>query len=229
MSVRIKLCGFTRAEDVADAVALGVDAIGFNLARGPRRITLPHAIALARQVPSLTTSVALFADESEQTMIDAMQRMRCNVVQLHGNEPPALAERLRRNFLVIKAFPVRNAESLTAMTGYPADVFLLDTAGTTDVKDQRAFGGTGLTWDHALLASVRLAAPIILAGGLTVGNVTGLIREHRPYAVDSASGVESSPGIKDAALMRSFVAACRGRSPAASPLCPLPWPGQHPA
>jgi phosphoribosylanthranilate isomerase len=201
--MKIKFCGFTRDQDVRDAVVLGVDAIGLNLARGPRRISVERAAELARLVPPFVTAVALFVDADDLTILEAMRVTRCTAVQLHGDEPPELAERLRTRFPVIKAFAMRDASSLAAVAGYPADAYLLDAAvpGTS--------GGSGIAWDHHLLAGATLGRPVILAGGLRPANAAAAVAATRPFGVDVASGIESAPGHKDAALMRAFVAACR--------------------
>ncbi len=201
--MRVKICGFTRESDVCAALDAGVDAVGLNLARGPRRIPLERAIPLAALVPPLVQAVALFVDADEMTILTALAMTRCTAVQLHGDEPPELAERLRRRVLVIKAFRIAGPADLDRVIGYPADAYLLDTAVAG------AHGGTGQSWDHGLLAGRDLGAPIILAGGLHPGNVAAAVAVVRPWAVDTASGVESAPGVKDAAQMRAFIAAAR--------------------
>lgn len=197
--MRVKVCGFTREQDVRDALDAGVDALGFNLARGPRRIALARAAQLAALVPPLVQAVALFVDAGEDEILAALAATRCSAVQLHGDEPAELAERLRRRVVVIKAFRIATAEDLGRVRGYPADAYLLDAA----------VPGAGRSWDHRLLAERDLGAPLILAGGLAPGNVAAAIAAVRPWAVDTASGVESAPGVKDAALMRAFVAAAQ--------------------
>lgn len=201
--MRVKVCGFTRPEDVRAALDAGVDALGLNLARGPRRIAVEQAAALAALVPPLADTVALFVDASEETILAAVTATRCAAVQLHGDEPPELAARLRRRLPVIKAFRIASVADLERIRGYPADAYLLDAAvpGT--------HGGTGTAWDHGLLAGRDLGAPVILAGGLNPGNVAAAIAAVRPWAVDTASGVESAPAIKDAGLMQAFVVAAR--------------------
>jgi phosphoribosylanthranilate isomerase len=201
--MKIKFCGFTRDQDVRAALALGVDAIGLNLARGPRRISVERAAELARLVPAPALAVALFVDADEAAILAALDATGCGAVQLHGDEPPELAERLRRRATVIKAFRIADAASLAAVRGYPADLYLLDAA----VPGQS--GGTGSAWDHGLLAGVDLGRPLMLAGGLNPGNVAAARARVRPAWVDTASGIESAPGIKDAARMTAFVAACR--------------------
>ena len=203
-AAKIKFCGFTRVQDVRAAVALGVDAIGLNLARGPRRIDVVHAATLVRLLPPLVTAVALFVDQDEAIILDAMRLTRCTAVQLHGNEPPELAERLRARFPLLKAFAIASADDLARVRGYPADAYLLDTA------QPGVAGGTGVAWDHALLAGQDLGAPLVLAGGLRPDTVGAAIARVRPYAVDAASGIENAPAIKDEAKMAAFIAAVRG-------------------
>ncbi len=204
MTVRIKWCGFTRPEDVRTAVALGVDAIGLNFARGPRRIDLEQGAALAALVPPFCAATALFLDATEDAILAAMARTRCSVVQLHGAEPPELAAALARRFPVVKAFAIRTAADLDAVVGYPADAYLLDAA----VPGQA--GGTGVAWDHHLLRGRDLGRPVVLAGGLGPDNVAAAVAAVAPFAVDAASGIESAPGLKDAGRMAAFVRALRG-------------------
>lgn len=201
---RIKICGFTRPEDVDAAVALGVDLIGLNLARGPRRIDLERAVALAVRVPPGVGTVPLFVNADAEAILAAAAHLRCDCVQLHGDEPPALAARLRAHVRVIKAFRIATPSDLERARGYPADALLLDACVPGQV------GGTGVAWDHRWLAGLDLGAPVLVAGGLTPATVATAIRATRPWGVDTASGVESAPGIKDAARMAAFVAAARG-------------------
>jgi len=204
MTVRIKWCGFTRPEDVTAAVDLGADAIGFNFARGPRRITTEQGAVLAARVPPFCAATALFLDACEEDILSVMARTRCTVVQLHGAEPPELAAALGRRFPVVKAFAIRTAADLDAVVGYPADAYLLDAA----VPGQA--GGTGVAWDHHLLRGRHLGRPVVLAGGLGPDNVADAVAAVAPFAVDAASGIESAPGRKDPARMAAFVHALRG-------------------
>lgn len=203
MTVRVKVCGFTRSEDVAAALDAGVDALGLNLARGPRRIGLDRAAVLAAAIPPFAATVLLFVDADEAAMLSAAAATRAAAIQLHGDESPELAAALRRRIPVIKAFRVGSPADLQRIRGYPADAYLLD------ASVPGALGGTGVAWDHRWLAGADLGAPVVLAGGLTPANVAAAVAATRPWAVDTASGVESAPGLKDAALMRAFVAAAR--------------------
>lgn len=198
-SVRVKICGFTRSQDVDAACALGCDALGFNLALGPRRLGLDQAAALVRRVPPAHLAIALFVDADETTILAALQATRCQAVQLHGSEPPELAAALGRRLPVIKAFRIRSPADLASLAGYPADAYLLDAASP----------GSGQTWDHAWLAGQDPGRPVMLAGGLHPGNVADAIVRLRPWAVDTASGVEAGPGLKEVHKMQAFITAAR--------------------
>jgi len=199
MGARIKFCGLTRAADVTAALALGVDALGFNLAKGPRRIPLEHARTLTTLVGPLVVTVALFVDAAEEEILEAMRRTRCQVAQLHGAESNDLVTRLRARFPVIKAVTLRAPGDLAALHGHPADALLLDGAQ----------GGSGQTWDLALSEGAPFDRPIILAGGLRPETVGAAITRVKPMGVDVASGIESQPGVKDPSRMAAFVRAVR--------------------
>lgn len=202
MRIRTKICGLTRPEDVAVAVAAGVDALGFNFAGGPRLLSVEAARPLVARVPPFVARIGLFVDADYLVIRKQMTASGCTVVQLHGNEPAELARALAKEWPVIKAFRIRDAADLDRIAGYPADAYLLDAY----VPGQA--GGTGQAWDHRLLAERSLDRPVILAGGLRPDNVAAAIASCRPWAVDTASGVESEPGIKDPTAVRAFIDAC---------------------
>ncbi len=204
MTVRIKICGFTRAADVDAAMELGVDACGFNFAAGPRRIEPAVAAPLVARVSPFAVPVGLFLNAAEEEILAGMVASGCRVIQLHGDAAPELAEALRRRFPVIRSFPIRDADSLKAVRDYPADAYLLD-AHVSGLA-----GGTGTGWDHTLLAGQAFDRPVILAGGLTPANVATAIASTGVGHVDTASGVEAQPGVKSVELMRAFVVAARG-------------------
>ena len=203
-NTRVKVWDLLRPEDVAAAVSAGVDAFGFNLAKGPRKITPGRAAESVDVLPPFALSVALFVDAGVAEIRAAMGISGCQVIQLHGAEPDDVVRELQRDYPVIKALRYVMSSHFVA-ADHPADAVLLD-AYVPGVE-----GGTGHSWDYRLLDKVAFRAPVILAGGLTPETVgpalTGL--QTSVYAVDTASGVESAPGIKDADMMRSFVVAAR--------------------
>jgi phosphoribosylanthranilate isomerase len=199
--VRIKICGVTREEDALAAVRLGADALGFNFWPGSRRHLTPAAARLIiERLPPLVTTVGVFVNQPEAEMRAIAAETGIQVFQLHGDEPPELCARMP--LPVVKAIPVDQVRTLSRLLSYEVSAFLLDTPS-------RGYGGTGQPFDWSLAEGVSEVAPVILAGGLTPENVADAVRAVRPYAVDVASGVESSPGVKDMDRMSRFVAAVR--------------------
>lgn len=198
---RIKFCGLTREEDVRLAVGLGVDAIGFVLTRRSRRFVEPaHARRLRELLPPFVAAVALFMDDDAEWIDEAIAVVRPDLLQFHGEEPAAFAERFGRPYL--KAVPMASVADVAAYAAaHPhARGFLLDSHAAG------AAGGSGEAFDWARFPR-GLDRPLVLAGGLDAGNVAQAVAAARPYAVDVSTGIESAPGIKDDARMRAFVAA----------------------
>jgi phosphoribosylanthranilate isomerase len=199
---RIKICGITGPEDAAMGVEAGADALGFNFVPGTPRCVAPEiAGAIIAGLPPFVSAVGVFLDQPLEAVLRAAAVAGVGAVQLHGGEGPEYARRIPLK--VIKAIAVRDGASLASMPGYPAHAFLLDSHRPGEA------GGTGqpFPWDLALEA--RRHGRIVLAGGLTPENVGEAVRRVRPFAVDVASGVERSPGVKDPQRVRDFIAAVR--------------------
>ncbi len=200
-TVRIKICGVTRLEDALAAARLGADALGFNFWPGSKRhLDAAAARRIISRLPPFVTPVGVFVNQSEGEMRAIASETGIQVFQLHGDEPPELCARLP--LPVVKAIPVDQVRTLSRLLSYEVQAFLLDTPS-------RGYGGSGEPFDWSLAEGVSDVAPVILAGGLTPENVAGAIRAVRPWAVDVASGVESSPGVKNPGRMARFVAAVR--------------------
>ena len=199
---RVKFCGFTHQDDVAQAVALGADALGFVF-YGPssRYVSPEHAQTLTRSVPAFVTRVGLFVNEEAETVQRIFELARLNLIQYHGEESPEFCDAIGLPY--IKAFRVRKGMDLrTEMDRYPhASGFLLDAY----VKGQP--GGTGERFDWELIPHSH--APIILAGGLTPDNAKDAIDQVAPWALDVSGGIETKPGRKDPDKMARFMNACR--------------------
>lgn len=202
--VRSKICGITRVEDALAAAAAGADAIGLVFyPQSPRAVNLAQARAIIAALPPFVTTVGLFVD-AERDEVDALlDALPLDLLQFHGDESPAQCEGYRRPY--IKALRVRPGEDLAARCREysTASGILLDTfvAGVP--------GGTGEAFDWSLVPA-DLDKPIILAGGLSAGNVAAAIRQVRPFAVDVSGGVEASKGIKDGEKIRAFLREVRG-------------------
>ncbi len=205
MSVRVKICGLTSEADALAAVEAGAEALGFMFYEPSRRHLAPAAAgAIIRELPPFVARVGVFVNPTEEFVRHAITASGIDTLQFHGEESPEFCARF--GLPVLKAFRVRNAGSLQECARYPKFAWLLDS------HVDGALGGTGVTfdWDVAVEA-VKLARPVILAGGLKVDTVSEAVRRVRPYAVDVSSGVESAPGKKDRARMRDFVAAAKDR------------------
>jgi phosphoribosylanthranilate isomerase len=201
VTVRVKICGVTRRGDALEAAALGADALGFNFWPGSKRhLSMSAARVIIEALPPFVTPVGVFVNPPLDEVLRALDRTGIQMVQLHGNESPRLCARIP--VPVIKALPVSSRASLRALSRYRVAAYLLDTATP-------GYGGSGHTFDWGVLSSLPRAAPVVLAGGLTPQNVAEAIRRVQPYAVDVASGVESSPGVKDSRKMARFIRAAK--------------------
>jgi phosphoribosylanthranilate isomerase len=203
MSVKVKICGITNAPDALAAAAAGADALGFMFYdASPRHITLGAAAEIIRQLPPSVVKVGVFVNASTDRVVRAIGECGLNLLQFHGDETPEYC--VQFGVMSMKAFRIRDADSLRTLPEYATDAWLLDAY----VADNP--GGTGETfnWDLAVEAR-KLGRPIFLAGGLTPENVAEAVRKVQPYAVDVSSGVESAPGKKDPDKIRRFIAAAR--------------------
>ena len=202
MPTRIKICGLTRLEDAQRAADLGAAALGFNFyPPSPRYIEPAAARAIIRRLPPFVAAVGVFANETDAGQVISQAREAgATTVQVHGPRFPALDE-LLAVFTLVVAVAVREGFKPEELRKIKPSAYLLD------AFDPDRLGGTGRTFDWSAAREAKQYGPIILAGGLTPGNVAQAVREVRPFAVDVASGVESAPGIKDAAKLRAFFAA----------------------
>jgi phosphoribosylanthranilate isomerase len=203
----VKVCGVTREEDARAAIEAGVDALGFNFYAGSKRCVRPGDVAgWAGSLPDEVGRIAVVVNAGEALLRELQESALFHAFQFHGGEAPDIAARWGGEFY-IKACPISDEASAEAALADPAPCLLLD------AHAPGVFGGTGRVIDWSLAAHVAAKAgrPVVLSGGLHPDNVADAVRSVRPAAVDTASGVESSPGLKDAAKMKTFVAAVRGR------------------
>ncbi|MDR2013969.1 MAG: phosphoribosylanthranilate isomerase [Rhodanobacter sp.] len=206
MSTHIKFCGITRAEDALIAADFGVDAIGMVFTRQSKRyVGIAQARQIRRTLPPFISTVALFMDDEPAWIAQVIADVQPDLLQFHGAETETFAAGFARPY--IKTVPMASVDDAAAYAArYPSAAGLL-----LDSHAGGTLGGTGTTFDWSR-APRALGRPIVLAGGLDARNVAQAIAIVRPYAVDVSSGIESMPGIKDAAKMRAFVAAVRGAS-----------------
>ena len=210
--VRVKICGLRTAESVAAACSAGSAYLGFNFfERSPRSVTIAEARDLAVDVPLGVAKVALVVDAPDEKLDRIVAEVPLDMLQLHGSESPDRVRNLRERhgLPVMKVVGVASADDLDKLDLYAqvADQILVD---AKPPKDAVLPGGNGLTFDWRLISARRWPVPWMLAGGLTPENVAEAIALTGARQVDVASGVETSPGVKDPGRMKAFVAAARG-------------------
>jgi phosphoribosylanthranilate isomerase len=200
--VRVKICGITRREDAELAVELGAWAIGLIFHEpSPRKADLQVAAAIGAEFKRRVEVAGVFVNRELGEVAEIADACSLTMLQLHGDEGPVYCDEIRRRtgLAIMKAARVRNAASLQALNAFRhVDYHLVD-AHHPDL-----FGGTGETFDWELLRSRRSKVPLVLSGGLTPDNVSAAIRAIHPFAVDTASGTEASPGVKDPAKVTAF-------------------------
>jgi phosphoribosylanthranilate isomerase len=202
VTVRVKICGLTRLEDALEAVRLGADALGFNFWPGSKRFIAPaEARLIIRRLPPLVTCVGVFVDPSHEEAVAAAAISGLQLLQLHGAESPVACRAFQ--LPVLKALPVGGPEALAAAEPYAGLCGLLLDAPSP------GHGGSGLPCHWPTARTLAERGPVVLAGGLTPANVAAAIAAVRPFAVDVASGVESSPGVKDHQLLARFIGAAK--------------------
>ncbi|MGB1110576.1 MAG: phosphoribosylanthranilate isomerase [Gammaproteobacteria bacterium] len=205
---RVKICGITRESDLAAVVSAGADAVGFVFyPKSPRHVEPDQAARLIQSLPPFIQSVALFLNPETDYVREVIQRTSLDVLQFHGAEPAELCESFDRPY--IKAVPMGGDSDqvldVTAYTDYHpmARGFLLDSHALGEA------GGSGKVFDWTRYPS-HVARPMVLAGGLNPSNVAEAVQQVRPYGVDVSSGVESSLGIKDEQLVKTFIEQATG-------------------
>ena len=203
MSTRVKICGITNQADAQAAVKAGADALGFIFfEKSPRHMTIPAVAKISKQMPPGILRVGVFVNAAEELVIRAIAECGLGLLQFHGDETPEYCTQF--GLMSMKAFRIRDAETLKELPKYQTEAWLLDAFSAENL------GGTGekFNWDLAVEAQ-KFGKPVFLGGGLTPENVTAAVRQVQPFGVDVSSGVESSPGKKDHARVRAFIANVR--------------------
>lgn len=205
MTTKIKICGITNAQDANWVSALGCEYIGLNfVAASPRKISVANAAKITSALPPFVKSIGVFANVTLNEIIKTLKKVSLSGVQLHGDESPEFCSQLKDNLksnVLIKTFRIRENWDPKVIEPYEpvCDFFLFD------AFKEDSLGGTGEAFNWDALLGFSSPRPFFLAGGLTPENVTAAVTKVNPYAVDVASGVESSPRRKDFEKMKAFV------------------------
>ena len=199
----VKVCGLTRSEDALLAWELGAAALGFIFhPKSPRAVTAAQVAAIRAALPPETVTVGVFVDWDPERVNEAVQEAGLTLAQLHGHESPDHAARIQ--VPVLKVIWESEAQDEGLLKAYHVAAFLLDASHPT------LPGGTGLRSDWVLAREVAARYPLILAGGITPDNAREAWDTVHPAALDLASGVEASPGVKDPAKLRALFQALQG-------------------
>jgi phosphoribosylanthranilate isomerase len=197
-----KICGLTSPGDAEHAARSGASAIGLNFVHGSkRRVTLEQARPIVEAVKGSIELVAVVANPTDLE-VKELGDLGMEWLQLHGEEPAARVSRLLPH--AFKAVAIEDAADARRAASFPGERLLVDT------KVSGASGGTGKVFDWQLVTELARQRQLILAGGLTPKNVAAAVRVLAPWGVDTASGVELVPGVKDPELVTAFVLAVRG-------------------
>ena len=196
---RVKICGFTNAENARDAALAGVDAIGLVFYdKSPRNVDIQRAREIVAALPPFVNRVGLFVNANPSFIDEVLCEVPLDTLQFHGDEVVGDCTQYQMPFIKsLRVTPKTNVVQL-------ADNFSEASALLLDSHNPNRYGGTGEVFDW-MLARVNIDLPIILAGGLNSENVSDAISQVNPYAVDASSGVESSPGVKDIDKILAFI------------------------
>ena len=199
MRTRVKICGFTRADDALAAANLGVDAIGLVF-YGPssRNVGIEQAAAIVCGLPAFVSVVGLFVDADAAWIREVLSRVNIDCLQFHGDEAPDACRLYGKPY--IKAIRMRPGVDLASLEARYADAAGL----LLDAYHPGVQGGTGSGFDWDMIPR-NGKLPMILAGGLSPENAALAVQQVRPYALDVSSGVEADKGVKDAAKMAAFI------------------------
>lgn len=206
----IKICGITSVNDALTVAAAGADAVGLNFySKSPRYVEFEVARRICDALSWRAVKVGLFVNMPSRDVCRIFDQLRLDLIQLHGDEQPEFLAQLGGR-PVIRAFRLdeRGLQSVAQYLEECRQLRCSPTMALIDSCQNGQFGGTGKTVDWSVAqdyAATIASPPLVLAGGLTPGNVGRAIQAVRPKAVDAASGVETVPGRKSDELVRQFV------------------------
>ena len=198
---RIKVCGLTTLDDARQAAELGAWALGLILwPESPRACSAAAAEEIGVLMHRRAAVTGVFVNATLDEVALAADRFSLDILQLHGDEGPAYCREAARRTgcRVMKAAPVRGAATIRELEPFHTDLHLLD----AHVPGRR--GGTGETFDWEVARAHPRTVPLVLSGGLSADNVGEAVAATEPYAVDTASGTESAPGVKDPLRVEAF-------------------------
>lgn len=206
----IKICGLTDPKTAVTCANLGADAIGLVFfKKSPRNVFVDQASAISRALPPSAIPIGVFVDQDYEAIMIKANQCGLKGVQLHGNEPPSLVERLQNEgLIVIKALFAARPPLLESYPDYIHASFILVEYGKGILP-----GGNAESWDYSLSHDLSKRTGLVLAGGLDASNVCKAVRDVLPSGIDVSSGVEKAPGVKEITKVKKFIRAVRSCSP----------------
>jgi len=204
---KVKICGNTNTADIKKAISLGADFLGLIFVPGSKRYVSPEtAKSLVESAPDFGQFVGVFFNQSKEEVAEIAAQTGIRWLQFHGEETSRYcAYFIDKGFHVIKTFRIQDSRSLLRIDEYNVTAYLFDTFSKT------SRGGTGQTFDWKLIQDKPYVhEKLFLAGGLHLENLNEALVSIRPFAVDVASGVEASPGIKDPVKLQQFIHIAHG-------------------
>ena len=204
---KVKICGNTNPEDALRAKTLGADFLGLIFTESKRKVTSERAMAIIHALPDFPNFVGVFANQPKEHVESIVKSLNLKWVQFHGTETSRYCDYFSNLHLqIIKTFRVKDRMSLKRLDEYNVSAFLFDT------YSRQEMGGTGTTFDWSLIEDKPYVhEKLILSRGLALDNVAAAVKKIDPYAVDVASGVEKSPGVKDPILLEQFISIVKGK------------------
>lgn len=194
--MKVKICGITNAGDALFCEAMGADMLGFIFFNKSKRfIEYSAAEEIIGKLSCSTRKVGVFVNEKAEDVNKAAERLRLDMVQLHGDETPEEVSKI--SFPVIKSFRIKNEFDFSLLDSFKNARALLDSFAINQ------FGGTGKSFDWAVIPE-KIKNRIILAGGVLASNLDNIYKSIKPYAVDLSSALECTPGKKDHAKVQEF-------------------------
>src|SRR3989338_3400535 len=197
---KVKICGITNYEDAAHAAILGADYLGFNFYElSPRHVDESEVKKFIGRLPKNIKKVGVFVNQNLDKGEKIVKALDLDLIQLHGDETRDYCSKLKAETKkqIIKAFRIKDKNDINKIKNYNVDYLMFD------ASEKGMFGGTGKTFDWKIVKAIN--KPFFLSGGLNPENVKEAIRTAKPYAVDSASGIEINPRKKDYRKMKEFI------------------------
>ena len=211
--VKVKICGNTNVQDALRAKELRADFLGFIFCESKRKISVSQAKEIMNATQPFDHFVGVFANQPKEEVEAIAKELDLKWLQFHGDETSRYCRYFtERQFNAIKTFKIKDTMSLKRIDEYDVQAFLFDTYSREEM------GGTGSTFNWSLIEDKPYVhEKLFLSGGLTVYNLTAALKRIKPYAIDVASGVEKSPGIKDHLLLEQFIAIAKEKKISAAP------------